>query len=34
MDGFEFVREEFVKLGFTLKSESLQIKKSDCLFCL
>lgn len=31
MDGFEFVREEFVKLGFPLKSESLQVKKGHCL---
>ena len=31
MDGFEFVREELLRLGLTLKSESIQIKKGHYL---
>lgn len=29
--GFEFVKEEFVKLGFNWKIDSIQIKKGHCL---
>jgi hypothetical protein len=31
MDGFEFVKGELVKLGFTLKNERIQVKKGHCL---
>ncbi|GMQ26304.1 hypothetical protein Aoki45_29860 [Algoriphagus sp. oki45] len=31
MNGFEFVREECLKLGFPLESESLLVKKAHCL---
>lgn len=31
MNGFEFVREELLKIGFSLNCESIQIKKGHCL---